>query len=172
MGIVIIIDYHFEFWERGKFARITVHISLSQPPLVSQFNLDGNVQKVEYEGLPVICYQCGKYGHNSIACPDKQNSNRAKNGNSESIPLINVVVDKDGAPAVANNSREKFGPWMVVTRKRRTKVVVDKENISDSERNQQNNFSTASRFAALSDDPDTNVAVDVVVQNYSFIPPQ
>lgn len=134
--------------------------------------MDGKVQKVEYEGLPVICYQCGKYGHNSIACPDKQNLNRANDGNSESIPLINVAVDKDGAPAMANNSREKFGPWMVVTRKGKTKVVVDKENISDSERNQQNNFSIASRFSALSDNPDTNAVVEVVVQNPSFIPPQ
>lgn len=78
------------------------------------------VQKVEYEGLLVICYQCGKYGHNSIACPDKENLNRANDGNSESIPLINVAVDKDGAPAMANNNKEKFGPWMVVTRKGRT----------------------------------------------------
>lgn len=47
-----------------------------------------------------------------------------------------MAVDKDGAPTVANNSREKFGPWIVVPRKGRTKVVVDKENIFYSERNQ------------------------------------
>lgn len=89
-----------------------------------------------------------------------------------SIPPTNVAVDKEGAPVVANKSREKFGPWMVVTRKGRAKVVVDKESISDSEMNQQNNFSTASHFAALVDDPDTNAAVEVVVQNPIFVPPQ
>ncbi|KAK9224694.1 hypothetical protein WN943_009730 [Citrus x changshan-huyou] len=89
-----------------------------------------------------------------------------------SIPPTNVAVDKEGSPVVANKSREKFGPWMVVTRKGRAKVVVDRENISDLERNQQNNFSTASHFAALADDPYTNAAVEVVVQNPIFVPPQ
>ncbi|XP_024039224.1 uncharacterized protein LOC112097866 [Citrus clementina] len=101
-----------------------------------KFNLDGKIQKVKYEGLPIICYQCGKYGHNNIVCPEKQVSNGAKVGNSESIPLVNMTVDKDGASAVANNSSEKLGPWMIVARKERPKVVVDKENITDSERNQ------------------------------------
>lgn len=127
---------------------------------------------MEYEGLPITCFQCGKYGHHSTAYPDKQNPQRANDGNSMSIPPTNVAVDKEGSPVVANKSREKFGPWMVVTRKRRAKVVVDRENISDSERNQQNNFSTASHFAALADDPYTNAAVEVVVQNPIFVPPQ
>ena len=89
-----------------------------------------------------------------------------------SIPPTNMAVDKEGALVVANNSRVKFGPWVVVTRKGRAKVVVDKDNISDSERNQQNNFSTTSRFAALADDPDTNAVMEVDVQNSTFVPPQ
>ena len=72
VGTVIKIDYLTELREGGKFARIVVHISFTQT-LVSQFNLNGKVQKVKYKGLPVICFQCGKYGHNSTACPDKQN---------------------------------------------------------------------------------------------------
>ena len=134
VGTIIKIDYHIESRERGKFARIIVRISLSQP-LVSQFNLDGKIQKVEYEGLPIICYQCGKYGHNSTVCLEKQVSNGAMAGNSESIPLVNMTADKDGASVVANNSSEKLGPWMIVARKGRPKVVVDKENITDSKRN-------------------------------------
>ena len=39
MGNVIKIDYHTELRKRGKFAKITVCISLTQP-LVSQFNLN------------------------------------------------------------------------------------------------------------------------------------
>ncbi|XP_015387989.1 uncharacterized protein LOC107177927 [Citrus sinensis] len=74
VGNVIKIDYRTELRERGKFARIAIRVSLTKP-LVSRFNLDGRIQKVEYEGLPIICYHCGKYGHNSTACLHKQTSN-------------------------------------------------------------------------------------------------
>ncbi|KDO59838.1 hypothetical protein CISIN_1g037799mg [Citrus sinensis] len=62
VGIVIRIDPHTASSARGRFARIAVRLSLDKP-LVSQFVLDGKVQKVEYEGLPVICFTCGRYGH-------------------------------------------------------------------------------------------------------------
>lgn len=42
-------------------------------PLVSQFLLDGRIQKVEYESLPNICFTCGKYGHNKDLCPNSNN---------------------------------------------------------------------------------------------------
>lgn len=82
-----------------------------------------------------------------------------------------MTVDKDGASVVANNSSEKLGPWMIMARKGRPKVVVDKENITDSERNQRNNYSTTSRFAALTDDPDTNSVTKITVQNPIIVPP-
>ncbi|KAH9767310.1 DUF4283 domain-containing protein [Citrus sinensis] len=159
VGTIIKIDYHTESRERGKFARIAVRVSLSQP-LVSQFNLDGKIQKVEYEGLPIICYQCGKYGHTSITCPEKQAANGDRAECSESFPTANVTADKDGVSVIAKNNGEKFGPWMIMARRGKPKVVVDKENITDSERNQRFNYSSASRFAALIDEHDTNTATE------------
>ena len=129
MGNVIKIDYHTELREMGKFARIVVRISLTQP-LVSQFNLDGKIQKVEYEGLLIICYQCGKYSHNSTVCFNRQNLNGVNEANSENSPLANASVDKIGVSTVANSTSERFGPLMVVVRKGRPRVVVDKENIT------------------------------------------
>lgn len=46
---------------------------------MSQFELDGKVQKVEYEGLPVICFMCGRYGHNSNTCKEAGAANEAEN---------------------------------------------------------------------------------------------
>lgn len=43
-------------------------------PLVSQFQLDGKVQRVEYENLHVICFHCGKYMHNKEGCPDRDDN--------------------------------------------------------------------------------------------------
>ncbi|XP_024035693.1 uncharacterized protein LOC112096477 [Citrus clementina] len=171
VGDVIKIDYRTELRERGKLARIAIRVSLTQP-LVSRFNLDGRIQKVEYEGLPIICYQCGKYGHNSTACLHKQTSNGINETTPENNPLENVSFDKIGVPTVANSSSERFGPWMVVERKGRARPVVDKENITDLERNQRKNFNTTSRFAALSDDHDTPTTEELVVQNPTHVPPQ
>lgn len=69
IGSIIKVDYNNESATRGKFARLTVEVALTKP-LISQFFLDGKVQKVEYEGLPTICFGCGKYGHTHEACPN------------------------------------------------------------------------------------------------------
>ena len=139
---------------------------------MSRFNLDGRIQKVEYEGLPIICYQCGKYGHNSTVCLNNQNSNEINEANSENNPQANVPVENISVPTVANSSSKRFGPWMVVERKGRARTVVDKENITDSERNQRTNFTTTSRFTALSDDQDAPTAEEIDVQNPIQVPPQ
>lgn len=56
VGEVIKLDDNTESSTRGKFARLAVRISLAKP-LVSQVELDGRVQKIEYEGLPVIFFK-------------------------------------------------------------------------------------------------------------------
>ncbi|KAK9226460.1 hypothetical protein WN943_011507 [Citrus x changshan-huyou] len=55
-------------------------------------------------------------------------------------------------------------------RKWRARLVVDKENITDSERNQRRNFSNTSRFAILSDDQDAPTAEELVGQPSSEKP--
>lgn len=37
-------------------------------PLVPCVRLMGLVQRVEYEGLHVICFQCGQYGNRNESC--------------------------------------------------------------------------------------------------------
>ncbi|KAH9783624.1 DUF4283 domain-containing protein [Citrus sinensis] len=76
VGTVIRIDSNTASSARGRFARIAVHISLAKP-LVSQFVLDGKVQKVEYEGLPVICFTCERYGHSSSSCKSSNSANNS-----------------------------------------------------------------------------------------------
>ena len=53
--------------QRGKFAQMVVKVNLNKP-LVSRFKIDGRIQKVEYEDLPVICYACGRFGHVITNC--------------------------------------------------------------------------------------------------------
>lgn len=70
IGTLIRIDYNTESAIRGKFARIAVEVALNKP-LVSQFLLDGKLQKVENESFPYICFNCGTYGHNKETSPEQ-----------------------------------------------------------------------------------------------------
>lgn len=38
-------------------------------PLVHLISVMGHVQSVEYEGIHMVCFGCGEYGHKEAACP-------------------------------------------------------------------------------------------------------
>ncbi|CAI0430802.1 unnamed protein product [Linum tenue] len=68
IGRTIKLDYHTLTKQRAKFARLAVEVDLSKP-LVPRIWLDDDWQKVEYENLPTVCFDCGKIGHQSTDCP-------------------------------------------------------------------------------------------------------
>ena len=56
--------------KRAKFARICVEVNL-QMTLVPVVRVRKTLYKVEYEGLPLICFGCRRYGHHQESCPDR-----------------------------------------------------------------------------------------------------
>ncbi|XP_061367964.1 uncharacterized protein LOC133310980 [Gastrolobium bilobum] len=109
IGKVLKIDKTTSLGDRGKFARLCVELDLSSP-LRGEFILEEEVFKVEYEGLYLICLQCGKYGHNSETCPDAveiDESNKTKE------PMTEKEV---------NTANYGVGPWMVVQKKKFQRV--------------------------------------------------
>lgn len=148
IGPVIKIDNNTITAQRGKFARLAVELDL-QKPLVSQFNLEGRIQKVEYENLPTICFGCGKFGHFKDTCPDSAD--------------INIMAKDTPAPpteaegqavvvAAATDYREpKFGSWMVVARQPRPRKVLAKDNPKVPDKDQHMPKTSQSRFGALED---------------------
>ncbi|KAI9079949.1 hypothetical protein K1719_038195 [Acacia pycnantha] len=62
LGEVVKIDYMTESHGRGMYARIAVLFDLLKP-LVPWIKVDGRTYGVEYEGIPLICFDYGKYGH-------------------------------------------------------------------------------------------------------------
>ena len=147
-GKVIKIDYNMELATRGKFAHIAVEVSLGSP-LISQFLLDGRIQRIEYEVLPTICFGCGKCGHTSSSCPDKlileargEKMNDMASG--ETTNEISYV-----SPAVVTPDNPRFGPWMIVARKGNYR---GNKGRADAKETNQNNFgkqSVSSRFDVL-----------------------
>ncbi|KAJ9182323.1 hypothetical protein P3X46_006327 [Hevea brasiliensis] len=75
IGKVVKIDYNTKDLLRGRFVRLAVSVDL-RLPLLSKFMLNGKEQLIEYESLPDICYECGRYGHRTAICPHKQSGNR------------------------------------------------------------------------------------------------
>lgn len=84
-------------------------------PLVSKIRLDGTIQHVEYEGLPTICYCCGRYGHTEDSCPL-----RARQTQQPQSP-VTLVVGLSQGETVGNadvtaveREEQAFGDWMKV----------------------------------------------------------
>ncbi|XP_031091044.1 uncharacterized protein LOC115996040 [Ipomoea triloba] len=110
--------------ERGRFARAAVEIDLDKP-LVTHVWVRNKLRAVEYEGLHVVCFNCGTVGHREQACP-------------HAIPITPVHGDtvcneppeggKDGDTAQTTATTttaptppaRKYGSWMLVTRKSMT----------------------------------------------------
>ncbi|KAH9735625.1 reverse transcriptase domain-containing protein [Citrus sinensis] len=172
VGEVIKLDDNIESSTRGKFARVVVRISLAKP-LVSQVELNGRIQKIEYEGLPVICFKCGRYGHNSGECSanmkNGQPGGEEISGKDSQQGEVHIVQENGKAE---DNHFEPFGPWMVAYRRGR-KPASGKETVGEPKRNRLSQENTTSRFQVLDkiyeetvnrENPETAVAPDIYLQ--------
>lgn len=86
---------------RERYARVCVEADLAKP-LVPFVSVLGRLQRVEYEGLHMICFDCGKYGHRADNCSLHK---AAQN------PM--VVEPQQGVGTFAADGDSGFGPWML-----------------------------------------------------------
>lgn len=100
---------------RGRYARVCVEIDLDVP-LVPSIQALGSVQRVEYEGLHLICFGCGKYGHRQEVCP------AVSKPSSEAPP----------PPPASSPVATDFGPWMLPRSTRRRQLRPAPRVQSDS----------------------------------------
>lgn len=68
IGPVLRIDYNTNNRIEGRLARLTVCVDLRKP-LISELKINGRTQRVEYESLPNICFECRRFGHSKDLCP-------------------------------------------------------------------------------------------------------
>ncbi|KAI9121312.1 hypothetical protein K1719_008345 [Acacia pycnantha] len=62
IGKTLKIDRTTAFLEKGGFARMCVEVDL-QRPLLPGFSHFGEECRFEFEGLHLVCFTCGRYGH-------------------------------------------------------------------------------------------------------------
>ncbi|KAA3469599.1 ATPase GET3 [Gossypium australe] len=106
VGKVIKLDTNTDNKARGRFARMAVYIDLDKP-LVSQILINGWKQNVEYESLPTICFQCGRYGHVESSCSLRNTGSIEEKGATQQEKAMenqNTTMD------ISGKKEDNFGP--------------------------------------------------------------
>ncbi|KAL4327859.1 hypothetical protein AHAS_Ahas13G0142200 [Arachis hypogaea] len=111
---------------RGRFARICVEIDLTKK-LIPRISVLGSTLNIEYEGLHLICFICGLYGHRSEDCSENisdDNSHRAEEysdegdnlGEKNTLMMMEEINMKSPATMQESQHNQKlpdFAPWMM-----------------------------------------------------------
>jgi len=115
IGKVSKIDRTTAYVEWGRFIRMSVEVDLSKP-LLSKFKLHGRVWRIQYEGLRLICFKCGKIGHEEETCPLNGQAN-GDIGDYKRIRHNPTMM----VPPLRPKYKEEFGSWMLVKKSPRRK---------------------------------------------------
>lgn len=71
IGKTVKVDKNTISREIGKYVRLCIQVNLMKP-LLAKFSIKGRHYKVEYEGLHLLCFSCGRFGHSTSGCSDKK----------------------------------------------------------------------------------------------------
>ncbi|KAA3452516.1 GroES-like zinc-binding alcohol dehydrogenase family protein [Gossypium australe] len=95
VGKVVKLDLNTDNKARDRYPRMAVYVNLEKP-LISKVLINGNIQRIEYESLPLVCFSRGRYGHFKESCGQNKSSKKES-------------VDTD-----TTAETDSFGPWMLV----------------------------------------------------------
>lgn len=139
VGVPIKIDDATSLTSRGRFARMCVEVDLIKP-LLAKYKLRRRVYKIEYEGIHMVCFNCGVYGHNAEKCKEKQSSESLNESSSTAAqPEDQAAGSQDGGTWRQESEKEtwirpeicdSYGPWMLApSRSRRENRSQTGKNI-------------------------------------------
>ena len=117
IGPVLRVDTHTTTESRGRFDRICVQINFEKP-LIKLIWTGDIKQLVLYKGIKALCFSCGRVGHKVQSCPYTTKAPVNKDARKEEDKV-------DGHVSVASEcnepSKEVYGPWVLVSRKKYSK---------------------------------------------------
>ncbi|KAF7802078.1 Retrovirus-related Pol polyprotein LINE-1 [Senna tora] len=109
--------------ERAKFVGVCAEIDIRMR-LIAKVRVGRRIFGVEYEGMNMICFDCGRYGHKREDCPLLKE--KEKNENDHAPFMENLVEDLKKKEDEKKNQEvrevregENFEPWMMVPKKQR-----------------------------------------------------
>lgn len=176
IGRPINIDTATSLVSRASFARVCVEVDITKP-LLAKFTLRNRVRPIVYEGIHLICFSCGTYGHTTEGCRlnHGEDATQTQENGGEQRPATNSgTVNGQISDAHGNTSPHMettiirpeltadYGSWMVAPKQKRNyarnqgnRNQGGKEN---GKRNQQEtnkgkniNAQSGSRYASLGD---------------------
>ena len=135
IGPVLRIDSYTANGVRGRFARLCVQVNIEQP-LINTVKIGKMVQLVQYEGINMLCFACGRLGHRKENCPalirssvetTKNSSPQSSSRNQSSSVLLESdqagdLLKERSIPSVVVTSEhvgKAYGEWMVVSRRKK-----------------------------------------------------
>ncbi|MED6175226.1 hypothetical protein PIB30_076413 [Stylosanthes scabra] len=164
-------------WKRQGDVRV-MDLSGDYFLLVPVIDVLGRDFKVEYEGLHLICFGCGKYGHRIEQClsvpkkvspppatvmevsgdtlnkegADLQEPMIDSNSNSNSTENLelNVTVDLELNDSTIDDNPNSFGPWMLAKKNQRRRTRSAPRSKEDSHHG--HSTQVGSRFSVLGHD--------------------
>jgi len=100
--------------ERGWFTWLSVEVDLSKP-LLPKFLLHCRVWRIQYEGLRLICFKCGKVGHKEEHCPLCPTEVQDEVPKETKSYIDPTTITPNPRP----ENTEDFGSWMLVKKPQR-----------------------------------------------------
>lgn len=158
--------------ERGRYARICVELDL-QRKLVSKVIAANMVYQVEYEGLGLICFGCGRYGHRKENCSWSPVNPTQVNPNQPPSPA--AVTTPSPARKPTPPPGEAFGSWMIAGRNNKTRFPKGQYPVGNSTHfgrgqkgaSEPKIAKSTSRFHALADLEEEEESINVGVEQLS-----
>lgn len=103
IGRTVKVDITTLLASRGRFARVCVEVGLDMPLMVG-YRMQEEYYMLQYEGLHDLCFGCGRYGHRSAACLEKEPEGK------------DMSKDPETRPNATSTSSEEpgYGEWTTV----------------------------------------------------------
>lgn len=123
IGKPIRADHNTGMAARGRYARICVEVDITKP-LLTMFKLKRRVRHIEYEGLHLVCFECGIVGHKKEDC--KKLRSEVDRADDQFAGESGVTVNGETfirkvhtrKETMSENTGEaNFGPWMIAQKK-------------------------------------------------------
>lgn len=95
IGKVSKLDLNTYSTARGRYTHMAVFINLERA-LISKILINGNPQRIEYENLPMVCFNCGYYSHTKETCSSvTQISGETEKGESSGHVSANTAAAEE-----------------------------------------------------------------------------
>lgn len=147
---------------RGQFGRLCVEIDLNKP-LVPFVDVEGCRYGVVYEGISMICFNCGCFGHAKANCIFQKSETQPTGvapvvSETENVATASPMsIGNDSPPSgskvasIKTKNDDGHGPWMLMSYKNKKRDT----GVNGSNKGQN---SSGSRFSVLDND-DSAMAV-------------